>query len=159
MDINKDLMELCETLSRSISTANEKIRSAGGKLSQGDVDFIQKLVHSLKSIKSVMRMEEEAQMMDDDYSERGGYSRAGGSYGRGGGSYRVGSYRGSYEGGSYGPGRGRGSNARRDSMGRYSSRDDSYSRGEDMVNELRELAENAPNDQIKQELMRVIDKM
>ena len=148
MDNMKDLHELCETISRSISTANEKIRSAGGKLSTGDVDYVDKLTHTLKSIKAVMAMEE-ANDMDDGYSERG-YSRG----------YDRGSYRGSYgDGGSYAMGRGRGRYANRDSMGRYSSRDDGYSRGVSMADELRDLAENAPNDQIKQELMRIVGKM
>lgn len=142
----KDLTELCEILSRAINTSTEKIRGAGGKLSTGDIDYIDKLTHSLKSIKSVMAMEEAE--MDDGYSERG-YSRG----------YDRGSYRGSYnDGGSYAMGRGRGRYANRDSMGRY-SRDDGYSRGGNMADELRDLAENAPNDQIKQELMRIVGKM
>lgn len=147
MDMNKDLMELCETISRSIATANEKIRGAGGKLSTGDTEYIDRLTHSLKSVKAIMKMDEEAEM-DDGYSERG-YSRG----------YDRGSYRGGYnDGGSYAMGRGRGRYANRDSMGRY-SRDDGYSRGGNMADELRDLAENAPNDQIKQELMRIVGKM
>lgn len=142
----KDLTELCETISRSISTANEKIRGAGGKLSTGDTEYIDRLTHSLKSIKAVMAMEEAADDMDD-YSNR--YSRG----------YDRGSYRGSYnDGGSYAMGRGRGRYANRDNMGRYSS-NDGYSRGGSMADELRDLAENAPNDQIKQELMRIVGKM
>ena len=35
----EDLHELCETISREIREANEKIRQAGGKLSAGDVDY------------------------------------------------------------------------------------------------------------------------
>ena len=147
MDNLKDLHELCETISRSISTANEKIRSAGGKLSTGDVDYIQKLTHSLKSIKAVMKMEEESEM-DDGYSERG-YSRG----------YDRGSYRGSYsDGGSYAMGRGRGRYANRDSMGRYSS-NDGYSRGGNIADELRDLMNMAPDEQTRQEMQRLIQKM
>ena len=144
MDNIKDLNELCDTLSRAIATANEKIRNAGGKLSAGDSDYIDKLTHSLKSVKAVMKMEEEAEM-DDGYSERM-YSRG---YDRGG------SYRGSYDGGSYGRGR---MNARRDSMGRYSS-NDGYSRGGSMVDELRDLMQDAPDEQTRQEMQRLIQKM
>ena len=144
----KDLTELCEILSRAINTSTEKIRGAGGKLSTGDIDYVDKLTHSLKSVKAVIAMDEAANDMDDNYSER--YSRG----------YDRGSYRGSYgDGGSYAMGRGRGRYANRDSMGRYSSRDDGYSRGGNMADELRDLAENAPNDQIKQELMRIVGKM
>lgn len=53
-------------------------------------------------------------------------------------------------GGSYA--RGRGSNANRDSMGRYSSNDG-------MVDELRSLMEDAPNDQIKHEMQMLMDKI
>ena len=141
MDI-KDLHEICETVSRAIAPANEKIRGAGGKLSAGDADYIDKLLHSLKSVKAVIKMEEEADM-DDGYSER--------MYSRG---YDRGSYRGGYDGGSYGRGR---MNARRDSMGRYSG-NDGYSRGS-MVDDLRELMMNAPDEQTRQDMQRLIDKM
>ena len=144
MDNIKDLNELCDTLSRAIATANEKIRNAGGKLSAGDSDYIDKLTHSLKSVKAVMKMEEEAEM-DDGYSERM-YSRG---YDRGG------SYRGSYDGGSYGRGR---MNARRDSMGRYSS-NDGYSRGGSMVDELRDMMNDVPDADTRQELQNLIRKM
>ena len=142
MDFMNDLYELCDTITTEIADANEKIRAAGGKLSSGDLDYIDKLTHTLKSIKGVEHME------DSGYSERGsyrGYSREAGMM-RDGGSYRGGSYR----GGSYA--RGRGSNARRDSMGRYSS-------DGGMVEELHELLEDAPNEAVKRDIQRLIDKM
>lgn len=138
MDFMNDLYELCDTITAEIADANEKIRAAGGKLSSGDLDYVDKLVHALKSIKSVEHME------DSGYSAMG-YSREGGMM-RNGGSYRGGSYR----GGSYA--RGRGSNARRDSMGRYSS-------DGGMVDELHELLEDAPNEAVKRDIQRLIDKM
>lgn len=144
-NMEKDLRELCEIVSRAITQANEKIRAAGGKLSAGDADYIDKLTHILKSVKGVIKMEEESEM-NDGYSERM-YSRG---YDRGG------SYRGSYNDG-YSMARGR-MNARRDSMGRYSS-NDGYSRGGNMVDELRDLMQDAPNDQVRQEMQRLIDKM
>ena len=143
MDNIKDLKELCEIASRAIAQANEKIRAAGGKLSAGDAEYVDRLAHILKSVKGVIKMEEEAEM-DDGYSER--------MYSRG---YDRGSYRGSYGDGSYGRGR---MNARRDSMGRYSS-NDGYSRGGNMVDELRELMMDAPDEQTRQEMQRLIDKM
>ena len=143
MDNIKDLKELCEIVSRAIAQANEKIRAAGGKLSAGDAEYVDRLAHILKSAKAIIKMEEEAEM-DDGYSER--------MYSRG---YDRGSYRGSYDGGSYGRGR---MNARRDSMGRYSS-NDGYSRGGNMVDELRELMMDAPDEQTRQEMQRLIDKM
>lgn len=74
---------LCEEL--------EKITKKG-ELSAGSLDVIDKLTHSIKSIDTIMAME------DSGYSNESGYSYA----------------------------RGRGRNARRDSMGRYSSRGGSY---------------------------------
>lgn len=152
----KDLHELCETIGRAISTANEKIRSAGGKVSSADMDYIDKLTHSLKSIKTTLAMMEADEMDDGEYSELSyprdiSYRR---SYPRDGVSYR-----GSYDDGSYARGRGRA--ARRDSMGRYSSRErDGYSRdGGDMVDELRELLDRAPDEQTRQEMQRLIQKM
>lgn len=143
MDNMKELHEICETVSRAIAQANEKIRNAGGKLSASDADYVDRLTHILKSVKGVIKMEEDADM-DTGYSER--------MYSRG---YDRGSYRGSYDGGSYGRGR---MNARRDSMGRYSGNDD-YSRGGDMVEELRGLMNMAPDDQTRQEMQRLIQKM
>lgn len=72
-------------------------------------------------------------------------------------------YRGSYRyGSSYARGRGR--NAKRDSMGRY-SREGSY-RGysraegrEDMIEDLREMMENAPDEATRMEFQRMIQKM
>ena len=95
MDYIKDLHELCDTISDAISEANEKIRSGGGKLSAGDVDYVDKLTHALKSIKATITM-----MEDEGYSSHYPYT----------GSYNHGSYRGSYA-------------RRRDSMGRYSRND------------------------------------
>jgi len=127
------LYELCETLDRELQEANEKIRKAGGKLNAGDVDYIDKLTHSLKSVKTTIAMME----AEDD----GGYSNRDGS------SMRGGRYNGmSYEGGmSRASGR---QNARRDSMGRY-SREGGYSYAEDMEvtkNEIRELAMKMPDE-------------
>lgn len=146
MDYLNDLYELCETITREIADANEKIRSAGGKISASDMDYIDKLTHSLKSIKGVEAMAEAES--DGEYSGRAypimGGSYRGGSYARGGG----------YRGGSYA--RGRGGNVRRDSMGRYSS---GYSRDGGMVDELRELMEDAPNEAVKRDIEKLISKM
>lgn len=154
MDYTNELHELCETISREIADANEKIRSAGGKLTAGDVDYIDKLTHTLKSVKATIAMMED----EDGYSNRGSYADGdmGGSYrySRDGGSYR-GNRGGSYRGGSYA--RGRGANARRDSMGRYSS--EGYSRAADLAEQLHELMQDAPNENIKREMQRLAEKV
>ena len=139
MDINKELHELCETLSRELADLNEKIRKAGGKMSAVDLDVIDKMTHAIKSVKAVMAMSEE-----EEGGEYSNYSRRG-SYDEGpGGSYRGGSYRGGYSG-------------RRDSMGRY-AREYGYARN-DLAGKMRELLEDAPDDRTRQDLQRMIEKL
>ena len=148
MDILNDLYKLCDTLGDSLKEANEKIRNAGGKLSPSDMDFINKLTHAIKSVKTSIAMIE----AEDDGGNSYRYSRN-----DRGGSYDGGSYDG---GSSYARGRGR--NAKRDSMGRYSSRGysrDGYSNHGDMVEELRSLMDEAPDEQTRQEMQRLISKM
>lgn len=133
MDYISELRELCETISHEIAEANDKIRAAGGKLSAGDVDYIDKLTHTLKSIKGVEAMEE-----SNGYSNRPSMDGSYRGYSR---DYRNrGSYRGSYRG------------RNRDGMGRYSGDDG-------MVSELRELMQDAPDDTVRRDIQRLIDKM
>ena len=139
MDYTKDLHEMCEILSRELSEANEKIRQAGGKMSGSDLDYIDKLTHALKSIKTTIAM-----MEADEGASGRMYPYYGGSYNDG--SYNNGSYRGRS---SYARGR---MNARRDSMGRYSGDDN-------MVTELRELMQDAPDEQTRKEFERFIQKI
>lgn len=152
-----DLYEICETLGESLKEANEKIKNAGGKLSAGDVDYVDKLTHGIKSVKTTIAMIEAEGDGGGSYEDGGSYRRG---YSRNGGSYEGGSY----EGRSYARGRGR--NARRDSMGRYSranySRNgysrEGYSR-DGMVDELRDLMEQAPDEQTRQEMQRMVEKL
>jgi hypothetical protein len=110
--------ELREMLCEELDKITKK-----GELSAGSLDVVDKLTHSIKSIDTIIAMED-AGYSSDDYTMRGN------SYARG-----------------------RGSNARRDSMGRYSS--DNYSmRGgrsgeigrnysyDDEMNNLREQLED-----------------
>lgn len=46
---------------------------------------------------------------------------------------------------------------RRDSMGRYSR--EGYSRDHEMVSELRELMHDAPNESVRQDIQRIINKV
>lgn len=111
--------------------------TAQGKLGTSALEVGDKVAHFLKSIKTIDAMDEEFE---------GGESYDGYSMARGGRSYN-------YDGMSYarGNGRGRGSNAKRDSMGRYASeggasnRSGRYSRNysgdgkQDLMMELEEL--------------------
>lgn len=140
----------------------EELKEYGSKdkLDVGGLEIVDKLAHAIKNIDRIIETYE----MDEEYSMDGGesgQSRRGSSYrgsSRRGSSYEGGSSRRSYyDGGSYGRGssyaRGRGRNARRDSMGRYSSAE-----SEEMVEELRELMQEAP-EQTKQEFQRLISKL
>lgn len=111
-----ELYELKEKLMRELEDY-----SKNGKFSKEDVEAIKYISSGIDHICNILEREE------DGYSEN-----RGGSYARGG---YNGTYRGSYA-------RGR-SNARRDSMGRYSG--DGYSMGtEEMVEELRGMMADAP---------------
>lgn len=116
MHYMKDLKDL---LCAELEEYAEKGKKSG-KMSAADLDGIHKLTDTVKNIMKINVLEEE---MDGGYSEDGRYMGEGRLYGM---SYEDGS---SYEGGSsYARrgGRGRGRNAKRDSMGRYSSRGMSY---------------------------------
>lgn len=166
-----ELYELKEKLMKELAEYSEN-----GKFSKEDAEAIKYISSSIDHICNIVeRMEDEG----EGYSERGGSYRGGsygGSYARGGGgrqgggSNRGGSNRGgSYEGGgmggqggsyegSYARG-GRGRNARRDSMGRYSS-EQGYSReAEEMADQLRELMEQAPDETIRRDIERLLRKV
>lgn len=141
--MHETLYELCDVIEREMQEAAKKIRNAGGKINAGDADYIDKLTHSLKSIKTVIAMTE----AEDDYSNAGGMSyqrgrRGGNRDGRGGMSYAR---------------RGQ----RRDSMGRY-SREGGYSYDDaksDMMDELREIMEDAPDERTKREFHAFMQKL
>lgn len=147
------LYELKEMLCEELKEYGSK-----DKLDVGGLEIVDKLAHAVKNIDKIIETYEEegSSMMGGSYRS-GRYSREG--QGGQGGSYR--------QGGSYarGGGRGRGQNARRDSMGRYASesrysRDGRYSRnGEDMAEELRMLMEEAPDEQTRKEIERLVEKL
>ena len=123
----------------------EKKVSKDHKLSMSEIEYADKLAHLKKDI---LRADE---LMDAGYS--GDTYRDGTMY-NDGYSNRMYSMEGSYA-------RGRGSNAKRDSMGRYSS-DRSYprySRDNGFMSELHELKESAPNDQVRREVEQFIDRV
>ena len=78
----EDLEEMCETLSGKISEANDKIRQTSGDLTGGDLEYIDRLTHALKSIKTIMAMEDGGNSYgsygnsygNGNYSGNGGYS-------------------------------------------------------------------------------------
>lgn len=143
------LYELKEMLCKELEEYGSK-----GKMDVGSLEVVDKLAHAIKNIDKII-----------EAKESGGYS--GEYYGDDGMSNR--SYRRSYA-------RGRGSNAKRDSMGRYASRGGSYADGEsyadggsyargysraedDFRMELQEIMQSAPNDNIRHKIQAMINEM
>lgn len=145
-DWTKDMHGICEKLTEEISEMNKKMDKNGGNMKAGDLTTLDTLAHALKSVKTVLAMDDG---FDDDRS--GDYM--GGSYERGGN--RGGSYE---RGGSYARGRGR--YAKRDSMGRYSS-EYGYSRDEaidDMAEDIRAAMPTMP-EELKRDAQRFLSKL
>ena len=126
-------------------TANGKFRS------REEIHSAYELIDIAKDIYCIWNYEDESEGMSYD-----------------GGSMRDGSYRGeSYERDGHSYARGR--YAKRDAMGRYSRegsyRGGSYERGysrdgkEDYIEHLREMAEDAPDEQTRQSIHRMIEQM
>lgn len=118
-----------------------------GELSAGTLDIVDKLAHALKNLDRVIMAKEEE--MEGSY-DGGSYRSYDGSYRSYDGSYDRGSYR-SYDDG-YSGRRGR------DRMGRFVSRR-GYSRADDMAQQLKNLAEQAPDERTKQDLHRLATQM
>lgn len=138
------LYDICEVISGEMEEASDKIRKAGDKLTAGDVDYIDKLTHTLKSLKTTIAMVE---------SEGGSYDD-----GMGGNSYEYRDGRMMPRGGSYArDGRGRGRNAKRDSMGRYSSR--GYSRAEGVKEMLRDAMNEAESEREREAIRKALMEM
>ena len=125
------LYDLKEMLCKELEEYGKK-----GELSAGALEIVDILAHTIKNLDKIIETYEE-----DDYSNYGGDMP--------------------YHGSSYDDGRsyarGRGRNARRDSMGRYSSR--GYSRTGDMVEQLRKLMADAPDDRTRQKIQSLVSEM
>ena len=96
MDVYKELCDLKDTIANEITQANKEIKKSGGDLNSGDIEMIDKLTHSMKSLITACAMLEAEDGYSGEYSRDDGYSRRysrayRNSYGRdertGGGSY------------------------------------------------------------------------
>ena len=124
------IYDLKEMLCKQLEDYGKK-----GEMNAAVLERVDMLAHAVKNLDKIIESYEET-----EYSERGGRV-----YGNGN-SYRGGSY----EGGQ--------SRARkRDSMGRYSS--NGYSNHGDMVDQLRDMMADAPDDRTRQEMQRLISRM
>jgi hypothetical protein len=127
------------------------------ELTTNSLEVLYKGIDILKDISTIKAMEQE--YPDEGYSRDGGYSQ--GYYGRM--PYYLYDDMGmAQDGNSYA--RGRGANARRDSMGRYSSdgRSYDYSRdgySGDTKEELQRLMNNAQNEREREAIRKALDSM
>ena len=129
-----ELYELKEKLCRELKKYSSE------DVTTSSLEVVDKLSHAIKNIDKIIEKYEE----EDNSSY--GYEP----------NYRANSGRGNrYNSNSYSRGRGR--NARRDSMGRYSA--DGYSRNSELANELRDLMMDAPDEQTRQEYQKIISKL
>lgn len=138
------LYELKEMLMKELEEYGSK------EMTAGSLEVVDKLSHAIKNICKIIEAAEE---------------EGGSSYYGGGSSYRRGS---SYAGGesNQSRARGRGRNARRDSMGRYSSENgnrymggSSYADGmEEMIESIRGMMEDLPEN-VKRDAQKLIQKM
>lgn len=117
-----ELYELREKLCKELKKYSKE------EVTTNTLGVVDELAHAIKNIDKIIEKYEE--------EEAEAYYPAH-KYGRG------------YKGYTYS--RGRGSNAKRDSMGRYA---DSHNR--EMINQLREMMMDAPNDEIRREYEKVI---
>lgn len=135
-------------------------KAAKGSMSAAEIEYADKLASLKKNLLKGDMLYDEVMEMDGEYSGNMG----GMSYQRGGrGGNRGGNMGGSsYDDGmSYarGDGRGRGRNAKRDSMGRYSS-ERGYSRDDqEMADQLRDLMEDAPDESVRRDIERLLRKV
>lgn len=127
--------KLCEYIDKELEELEHKA-GVGQKLSAGEIQYGDMLAHFKKSLLTNDAMEG----YDDEYSNDNRAMRDNRS---------MRSMRGNSMA------RGRTGNVRRDSMGRY-SRDDAL---DDMVDELEELMEKAPDEQTRKEFRKFISKV
>ena len=132
--------KLMEYICDEMDELDRKVEK-GGKLTMAEVQYLDTLAHTKKNL---LKADE---MSDGEYSGRYDNYLSNTSYERGDNrNGRMSMGRDSYA-------RGRGRNAKRDSMGRYSSA------GDDLVEELRDLMEDAPDERTKMEFQKFIQKM
>jgi hypothetical protein len=134
---------LCAFIKDELKEMDRKVASEG-KLSGQEIEYADRLSHIKKSLLTVDAMENPGEYRGSGVVA-GGYTRR--NYNDG---YEDG-YNDGYERRGYsddGYSRGRGSGARRDSMGRYAE-PGSYHASDDMMMELERLKDMAPNEQVR----------
>lgn len=141
MNLLKELKELKDTIANEIMEANKEIKKSGGDLNTGDIEMIDKLTHTMKSLATTCAMLEAEE--NEGYSN--GYMPY--YYGRD----RMNDTRTGYSG-NYG------SYARnRDS--RYGRENRGYSHGTDWTEQLRMMMDEAPDESTRMDIKKLMDRM
>ena len=143
MDLIREISELKETIGNEIAEANQQIKKSGGDLNSADIEMIDKLAHSMKSLVSTCIMLED---------EENGYSEGYSQYNRGGYAARRGYSR-----------EGRENRENRENRGgsynRYSRENrGGYSRAEEWNDHLRMMMDEAPDEQTRMDIKRMMDR-
>lgn len=114
-----------------------------GELTAGSLETADKLTHAIKSLTTIIAMDEQDGGESEYYPYMGGYrsfeNDGGNMSNRGGRSYQ-----------------------RRDTMGRYSRENRGYSRDDaraDMIDDLREIMNEAPDEHMKKKLRQFISEI
>lgn len=136
----EELHKLCEKAMDSIAESNKKLGNQSERLSAEDAKYLDHLAHLVKSVKTVIAMEE----YSDDYPE--------GSSGEGGWNYN----RPYYTSGNYYMGNS-GVRRMRDSMGRFTSRDGGYNSGNYAYSRDNGYSRDASKKKMVQKLSTLLD--
>lgn len=56
MKLHDDLKAICKVLSADLSRVVDKLEGAGNVISSADLDYVDKLTHAIKSVKTTMAM-------------------------------------------------------------------------------------------------------
>lgn len=140
----EELHKLCEKAMDSIAESNKKLDKESERLSAEDARYLDSLAHLVKSVKTVIAMEEYPDGYSGDHPSDGGWN-----YNRP--YYTSGNYYGNS-----------GARRMRDSMGRYTSRDNGYSRDasrQKMVDKLSTLLDDTMSDSERQAINECIEKI
>ena len=146
MDMIKELRELKNTIAHEIAEANQEIKKSGGDLNAGDIEMIDKLTHSMKSLVTTCAMlEAEEDGYSGDYMPMGPYYSRDDGYSR---KYsRDRGYSGTY-----------GREGRNESRYSRDSRN-GYNRTMNWNEQLRMMMDEAPDEATRMDIKKLMDRM
>ena len=149
MEIIKELYDMKEAVENKIAEANKKIRKANGLMDMSDIEIVDKLAHSMKSLVTTCAMLEAKE--DDGYSGHyGPMYYPGEAYGYSGRERRDDGYSGNRGGYSR-------NESRYSRENRYSR--NGYSRTGNMTEQLRQMMDEAPDEMTRMEIKKLMDRM